>query len=60
MCAHHLWFTDKDYIELGSKIKWNPAIKSKNDRDALWEALKDDKIDIIASDHAPHTIRRKK
>ncbi len=59
VCAHHLWFTDKDYIELGSKIKWNPAIKSKNDRDALWEALKDDKIDIIASDHAPHTLEEK-
>ena len=59
VCAHHLWFTDKDYIELGSKIKWNPAIKSKNDRDALWKALKDDKIDIIASDHAPHTLEEK-
>ena len=60
VCAHHLWFTDKDYIELGSKIKWNPAIKSKNDRDALWKALKEDKIDIIASDHAPHTLEEKK
>ena len=59
VCAHHLWFTDKDYIELGSKIKWNPAIKSENDRDALWKALKDDKIDIIASDHAPHTLEEK-
>ena len=59
VCAHHLWFTDNNYIELGSKIKWNPAIKSKNDRDALWKALKDDKIDIIASDHAPHTIEEK-
>ncbi len=59
VCAHHLWFADKDYSELGSKIKWNPAIKTKNDRDALWEALKDDKIDIIASDHAPHTIEEK-
>ena len=59
VCAHHLWFTDKNYSELGSKIKWNPAIKSKNDRDALWKALKDDKIDIIASDHAPHTLEEK-
>jgi len=59
VCAHHLWFTDDDYDRLGSKIKWNPAIKSKDDRDALWEALKDDKIDIIASDHAPHTIEEK-
>ena len=59
VCAHHLWFTDKNYNELGSKIKWNPAIKSENDRDALWQALKDNKIDIIASDHAPHTIEEK-
>ena len=59
VCAHHLWFTDDDYNRLGSKIKWNPAIKSKNDRDALWEAIKDNKIDIIASDHAPHTIQEK-
>ena len=59
VCAHHLWFTDKNYNELGSKIKWNPAIKSENDRDALWQAVKDNKIDIIASDHAPHTIEEK-
>ena len=59
VCAHHLWFADNYYSELGSKIKWNPAIKTENDRDALWEALKDDKIDIIASDHAPHTIEEK-
>ena len=59
VCAHHLWFTDDDYDRLGSKIKWNPAIKSKNDRDALWQAINDNKIDIIASDHAPHTIEEK-
>ena len=59
VCAHHLWFTDDDYNKLGSKIKWNPAIKSKDDRDALWKAIKDNKIDIIASDHAPHTIEEK-
>jgi dihydroorotase len=59
VCAHHLWFTDIDYNRLGSKIKWNPAIKSKDDRDALWEGIKDNKIDIIASDHAPHTIQEK-
>ena len=59
VCAHHLWFTDDDYDSLGSKIKWNPAIKSKQDRDALWQAIKDNKIDIIASDHAPHTIEEK-
>ena len=59
VCAHHLWFTDDDYNRLGSKIKWNPAIKSKDDRDALWQAINDNKIDIIASDHAPHTIEEK-
>ena len=59
VCAHHLWFTDKDYKKLGSKIKWNPAIKSQSDKDALWIAIKDDKIDIIASDHAPHTETEK-
>ena len=59
VCIHHLTFCDEDYDKFGSKIKWNPAIKSKDDRDALWEALKDNKIDIIASDHAPHTIEEK-
>lgn len=59
VCAHHLWFTDSDYNRLGSKIKWNPAIKTEDDRDALWEGIKDNKIDIIASDHAPHTIEEK-
>ena len=48
VCAHHLWFTDKDYEKLGSKIKWNPAIKSQSDKDALWNAIKEDKIVIIA------------
>src|SRR5210317_51480 len=59
VCAHHLWFTDSDYKKLGSKIKWNPAIKSKNDRDSLWNAISDDRVDIIASDHAPHTEEEK-
>ena len=59
VCAHHLWFTDKDYKRLGSKIKWNPAIKSKSDKISLWKAIKEDKIDIIASDHAPHTETEK-
>ena len=59
VCAHHLWFTDNDYKKLGSKIKWNPAIKSKKDRDSLWKAINDDKIDIIASDHAPHAEEEK-
>ena len=60
VCAHHLWFTDNDYKKLGSKIKWNPAIKSRNDRDSLWSAISDDRVDIIASDHAPHTEEEKK
>jgi dihydroorotase len=60
VCIHHLWFSDSDYAELGSKIKWNPAVKSSSDRDALWKALLDDRIDVIASDHAPHTEEEKK
>ena len=60
VCTHHLWFSDKDYESKGSKIKWNPAIKSKEDRNALWEALNDDRIDVYATDHAPHTINEKK
>ena len=59
VCAHHLWFTDKDYEKLGSRIKWNPAIKTQTDKDALWKAINDDTIDIIASDHAPHTEEEK-
>tara|TARA_B100001063_G_scaffold92372_1_gene86023 strand:- start:556 stop:1893 length:1338 start_codon:yes stop_codon:yes gene_type:complete len=59
VCAHHLWFTDDDYDKLGSKIKWNPAIKSKDDKEALWKGIKNNKVDIIASDHAPHTIKEK-
>ncbi|HJN78696.1 MAG TPA: dihydroorotase [Flavobacteriaceae bacterium] len=58
-CAHHLWFTDKDYKLFGSKIKWNPAIKTEDDKNKLWEAVLNDKIDIIASDHAPHTVEEK-
>jgi len=58
-CLHHLWFTDSDYAQLGSKIKWNPAIKTKNDREALIKALKEGHIDIVASDHAPHTWAEK-
>ena len=54
-----MWFDDSNYDKLGSKIKWNPAIKSEKDRDALWDALNDDRIDIIASDHAPHTLVEK-
>jgi dihydroorotase len=54
-CVHHLWFSDQDYSKLGNLIKCNPAIKSSNDRDALIRAVHDNKIDIIATDHAPHT-----
>ncbi|WP_111308530.1 dihydroorotase [Confluentibacter sediminis] len=60
VCIHHLWFTDKDYDKKGTLIKWNPAVKSEEDREALWEALLDDRIDVIATDHAPHTIDEKK
>ena len=55
VCVHHLWFSDADYPEKGSLIKCNPAVKSKSDRAALWAALKDNRLDIIATDHAPHT-----
>ena len=55
VCIHHLWFSDEDYKTKGTKIKWNPAVKTKNDRDGLLKALKDDRIDVIATDHAPHT-----
>ena len=59
VCIHHLWFTDADYADKGSLIKWNPAVKTAQDRAGLWEALNDDRIDIIATDHAPHTIDEK-
>jgi dihydroorotase len=59
VCVHHLWFNEMDYEKYGSKIKWNPAIKSENDRLALWKALLDGRIDVIATDHAPHTISEK-
>ena len=58
-CVHHLWFTDKDYSTKGNFIKWNPAVKTENDREAIWQALLSDKIDIIATDHAPHTLEEK-
>lgn len=58
-CIHHLWFTDEDYKTKGNKIKWNPAIKSPKDRTGLWKAINDDRIDIIATDHAPHTLKEK-
>jgi len=59
VCVHHLWFNDNDYDKYGTKIKWNPAIKKESDRLALIQALKDGKIDIVATDHAPHTIEEK-
>ncbi len=59
VCIHHLWFTDEDYDKKGTHIKWNPAVKTAKDRDQLWEALLDDRIDVIATDHAPHTIEEK-
>lgn len=59
VCIHHLWFTDKDYSTKGSKIKWNPAVKTKKDKEGLWKALLDDRIDVIATDHAPHTLEEK-
>ena len=59
VCVHHLWFSDEDYDKKGTLIKWNPAVKTKKDRDQLWKALLDDRIDVIATDHAPHTFEEK-
>ncbi|RKE98507.1 dihydroorotase [Ichthyenterobacterium magnum] len=59
VCVHHLWFSDEDYAKKGTYIKWNPAVKTAKDRDQLWKALLDDRIDVIATDHAPHTIEEK-
>ena len=59
VCIHHLTFTENDYDKYGSRIKWNPSIKSLDDQNGLWEALNDDRIDVIATDHAPHTIDEK-
>jgi dihydroorotase len=59
VCVHHLWFTDADYEKKGNMIKWNPAVKTAKDRDELWKALLDDRIDVIATDHAPHTLEEK-
>lgn len=59
VCVHHLWFTNEDYDTKGSLIKWNPAVKTKSDQDGLWKALLDDRIDVIATDHAPHTLEEK-
>lgn len=59
VCVHHLWFDECDYIKHGTLIKWNPSVKTYKDRDALWNALLADKLDVIATDHAPHTLGEK-
>jgi dihydroorotase len=59
VCIHHLWFSEEDYDTKGTLIKWNPAVKTATDRDQLWEALLDDRIDVVATDHAPHTLEEK-
>jgi dihydroorotase len=59
VCVHHLWFDQRDYHTLGNLIKWNPSIKTAQDREALLHALKEGKIDIVATDHAPHTLEEK-
>tara|TARA_Y100000385_G_scaffold91892_1_gene94852 strand:- start:2381 stop:3712 length:1332 start_codon:yes stop_codon:yes gene_type:complete len=59
VCIHHLWFNESDYQEKGTLIKWNPAVKKKSDQNALFQALLEDKLDVIASDHAPHTLEEK-
>jgi len=58
-CIHHLWFTELDYDVKGNLIKWNPAIKSVKDREAIWDAVLDGRIDVLATDHAPHTLEEK-
>jgi len=59
VCVHHLWFNDTNYDEKGTFIKWNPAVKTEKDRQGLWQALLDDRIDVLATDHAPHTLEEK-
>ncbi len=59
VCVHHLWFSEEDYETKGTLIKWNPAVKKASDRSKLWEALLDDRIDVIATDHAPHLLSEK-
>jgi dihydroorotase len=59
VCIHHLWFDDSQYDTKGSLIKWNPAVKTVADREGLWEALLDDRLDVVATDHAPHTMDEK-
>ena len=59
VCIHHLWFDESKYAEKGTLIKWNPAVKKESDKNALFQALLDDKLDVIATDHAPHTLEEK-
>lgn len=59
VCVHHLWFNESDYDKYGSLIKWNPAVKAETDRQALLNAIKDDRLDVVATDHAPHTLEEK-
>ncbi|WP_297762478.1 dihydroorotase [uncultured Muriicola sp.] len=59
VCLHHLWFSEEDYKQYGTHIKWNPAIKKASDREQLWQGLLDNRIDILATDHAPHTLEEK-
>ncbi len=58
-CVHHLWFSDKDYDEKGVFIKWNPAVKTARDREGIWQGVLANAIDVIATDHAPHTLEEK-
>jgi dihydroorotase len=58
-CIHHLWFTDEDYKSKGNLIKWNPAVKTRRDRDAILQGVLENRIDVIATDHAPHTLEEK-
>lgn len=58
-CIHHLWFNDEDYDSKGSLIKWNPSVKKESDRLGIWQALKEGRIDVVATDHAPHTLEEK-
>ncbi len=58
-CIHHMWFAEEDYDTKGNLIKWNPAVKTANDRDNIFQAMLDDRIDVIATDHAPHTLEEK-
>ena len=58
-CVHHLWFTNAQYATLGARIKWNPAVKSAEDRDAIRRAVTEGRIDVVATDHAPHTVDEK-